>query len=210
MKNALAATILLIAATWSQAQVVAPDGAWQPSWPTKIVLPDRTINNPTRAECEANGYREVTQLELDDKAIADAIAASNALVYADTQPIVFVPRISGSLTNVVGESQVFADDETDELFVTDETGSPEHTLAQKQAQRDEQKATRTACRTMNGELKDSIAANIEAAKALSWTNQTAGAQADQIKELRRLVIQIMRDQQTARRMAAKAYREQED
>ena len=71
-------------------------------------------------------------------------AASVAAQYADVQPAVFVPRFKGSLTNVVGLSQQFVDDDTGESVFVDETGSPEHTQAQKEAQHAARKAQRAA------------------------------------------------------------------
>ena len=76
----------------------------------------------------------------DSEAQAQAEAEAQAALYADPAPVVFVPRVDSTLTNVVGESQVFADSATGDLFAVDETGSPEHTLAQKQAQANARKA----------------------------------------------------------------------
>ena len=95
-------------------------------------------------------------------------AAEDAALYADPQPAVFVPRISGTITNVVGESQVFVDD-TGEVFAVDETGSPEHTLKQKQAQADARKAIIATAKTAKGKgnkLSD-IAERVAALEALN-------------------------------------------
>ena len=54
-------------------------------------------------------------------------AAAAAEQYADPQPAVFAPRFRGSITNVVGLSQILVDDETGLPVALDETGSPEHT-----------------------------------------------------------------------------------
>lgn len=65
---------------------------------------------------------------------AEAQAQAEAAAYASPQPVVLVPRVDGSLTNIVGESQIIVDAATGEVLAVDDTGSPKHTLAQKQAQ----------------------------------------------------------------------------
>ena len=88
--------------------------------------------------------RPMTQSELEARDAEKAAEQTAASQYADVQPAVYVPRFKGTLTNVVGLSQQFVDDDTDEPVFVDETGSPEHTQAQKQAQHDARKAERAA------------------------------------------------------------------
>ena len=88
--------------------------------------------------------RKMTQEEMEARDAEQAEAEAQASQYADTQPANYAPRVSGSLTNKVGESQLFVDDDTGEVFAVDETGSPEHTVEQKQAQRAAQKSARFA------------------------------------------------------------------
>ncbi len=93
------------------------------------------------------------------KAEAEAAAAAQ---YADVQPVIFVPRFKGALTNVVGLSQEFVDDETGEAVFVDETGSPEHTQSQKEAQHAARKAQRAAAgqavenASKNGKVNDRL------------------------------------------------------
>jgi|GEM_PF-5857188 hypothetical protein len=103
------------------------------------------------------------------KAEADAAAAAQ---YADVQPAVMVPRFKGSLTNVVGLSQQFVDDETGEAVYVDETGSPEHTQAEKEAQHAARKAARAAAAaaidaaSKNGKVNERLDAIEAALKSL--------------------------------------------
>ena len=69
---------------------------------------------------------------------------AQAAAYADMQPAVYVPRFKGALTNLVGLSQEFVDDDTGESVFVDETGSPEHSQSQKEAQHAARKAERAA------------------------------------------------------------------
>ena len=95
---------------------------------------------------------------------AEAQAQAEAAQYADVQPAVYVPRFKGTLSNVVGLSQEFVDDDTGESVFVDETGSPEHTQAEKQAQHDARKAQRAAAAqavenaSKNGKVNDRLAA----------------------------------------------------
>ena len=88
--------------------------------------------------------RKMTTEEIAARDAADAAAQAKDAPYVDVRPAVYVPRFKGSLTNVVGLSQAFVDDDTDEAVFADETGSPEHTQAEKQAQHDARKAARAA------------------------------------------------------------------
>lgn len=95
---------------------------------------------------------------------AASVAAAEAAQYADPQPTVFLPRFSGDITNVVGLSQALVDADTGEIVAVDETGSPEHTLAQKQAQANARKAKVAAAKVAKGKgnglgaLADRVAA----------------------------------------------------
>ena len=106
--------------------------------------------------------RPMTEKELADRAAEKAAEQEAAAQYADVQPAVYVPRFKGALTNVVGLSQIMVDDDTDETVATDETGSPEHTQAQKQAQHDARKAERAASlaavktASKNGKVNDRL------------------------------------------------------
>jgi hypothetical protein len=85
------------------------------------------------------------QAAWDAKEAAKAEAAAAAAAqYADVSPANYAPRVLHSLTNKVGDSQLFVDAETGEVFAVDETGSPEHTQAQKEAQQAARKAARAA------------------------------------------------------------------
>ena len=103
------------------------------------------------------------------KAEADDAAAEQ---YADPQPAVFAPRFRGSITNVVGLSQILVDDETGLPVALDETGSPEHTTKQKDDQNAAAKADRAAAKAAvesaakNGKVNDRLAANEAALKTL--------------------------------------------
>ena len=88
--------------------------------------------------------RKMTAEEIASRDAADAAAQAKEAPYVDVQPAVYLPRFKGSLTNVVGLSKEFVDDDTGESVFVDETGSPEHTQEQKQAQHDARKAERTA------------------------------------------------------------------
>ena len=148
------------AATW----VISPNGTWLTDWPKDLKGDGWSTTQATREQCEAAGYREATAEEIIAKEVMDAAIAAEVEQYNDTQPAVFVPRVDGSLTNVVGVSQEFVDDETNESFFVDETGSPEHTQAEKVAQFEAWKAGRAAKKQAareakaHGSLQDRIAA----------------------------------------------------
>ena len=116
-----------------------------------------------------DGWRNRTPQELADEAEAAALAASVSAQYADPQPAVFVPRVGATITEIVGQSQIFVDSATSELFAVDETGSPEHTLAQKQKQADARKAKVAAAKTAKGKGKglNALADRVAALEALN-------------------------------------------
>lgn len=106
--------------------------------------------------------RQMTEKELAARAAEKAAEQASASQYADVQPAVYVPRIKGTLTNVVGLSQQFVDDDTGESVFVDETGSPEHTQSQKEAQHAARKAERAAAlaavktASKNGKVNDRL------------------------------------------------------
>ena len=104
--------------------------------------------------------RAMTAQEIADYGAAAAAAQAEAEAYADPEPAVFVPRVDGSVTNVVGVSQIFIDAQTGAAFGVDETGSPEHTLAQKEAQNAKREALKAAASKAkkSGNLQQRIAA----------------------------------------------------
>ena len=142
MQRIIAIALFLAAAASAQARwwtneltgAIAPNPTYRPA---------NAINAPPDYFLEP-GWTEFTlsqQAELDAfHAAAAAQAAAEAAQYADPQPAVFLPRFSGDITNVVGLSQALVDDATDEIVAVDETGSPEHTLAQKREQNAARKA----------------------------------------------------------------------
>ena len=164
MKRILAA-LILFAATSALAfdvPVLYPDGRIREGWPKRI----GAVHNPTRETCEAEGYALATAGQIEAQEAADAADqaqaeadAAEAAQYADPEPAVFAPRFRGSITNVVGLSQILVDDET---------GSPEHTTKQKDDQNAAAKADRAAAKAAvesaakNGKINDRLAA-IEAA-----------------------------------------------
>lgn len=92
------------------------------------------------------GWRLATEQEQADWQAAQDAAAQDAEQYADPQPAVFAPRVDSTLTNILGESQILVDAETGAVFALDETGSPEHTMAQKQAQNAARETKKAAAR----------------------------------------------------------------
>ena len=155
-------------------QAVWNDGTTRSYWPSIIAWPDGRVTVGANVEqcIEAGLARLETEAEWTAREAAEAQAAQEAAeqaaLYVDPQPAVFVPRVSGTLTNVVGESQVFVDD-TGEVFAVDETGSPEHTLKQKQAQADARKTIIATAQTAKGKgnkLQD-IAERVAALEALN-------------------------------------------
>jgi len=139
MKTLLAIlTLLALCLTTSATMYRGPNGYRKDSLPTSIKGVRQNI--PASYWLDSGEYWVETAQELADHEQTEADAIAEAELYADTQPAVFVPRFSGALTNVVGLSQIFVDDDTGEFVEVDETGSPEHTKAQKQAQRDAKKA----------------------------------------------------------------------
>ena len=146
MKKALVIFLLISMASCSccMAQVIGPDGAWLSTFPARL---DNTIS-PTADMLAAAGYRLATAEEIAARD-AQAVAEQNAIqeqaaLYADPEPTVFVPRYDGDLSNVVGQSQILVDADTGEVVAVDETGSPEHTKDQKQAQLDARNAKKAA------------------------------------------------------------------
>ena len=105
-------------------------------------------------------FISIPQADIDAILAAEAEAAAEAAQFVDPQPAVFVPRVSGSLTNVVGQSQILVAYDTGIPFAVDETGSPEHTLAMKAAQNAEREAKKAAAREAkaSGQLQRRIAA----------------------------------------------------
>ena len=168
MKTTIAILALICLAAFSTAAPVKmPDGAiGEP--PVMLATPAGTFQNPPAATLAAAGYPLATASEIaaDAQAKADAAAAyaANLALYADPQPAVFVPRVGATITEIVGQSQIFVDSATSELFAVDETGSPEHTLAQKQKQADARKAKVASAKTAKGKgnglnaLADRVAA----------------------------------------------------
>ena len=173
MKRILAG-LILFAATSALAfdvPVLYPDGRIREGWPKRI----GAVHNPTRETCEAEGYALATAGQIEAQEAADAADqaqaeadAAEAAQYADPEPAVFAPRFRGSITNVVGLSQILVDDETGLPVALDETGSPEHTTKQKDDQNAAAKADRAAAKAAvesaakNGKINDRLAA-IEAA-----------------------------------------------
>ena len=171
---AIIAALFAATAAWAGPQAVWKDGSVRPYWPSRIIWPNGQDTSGANVEqCLAAGVaRWETEAEWTAREAAEAQAAqeaaAQAALYVDPQPAVFVPRISGTITNVVGESQVFVDD-TGEVFAVDETGSPEHTLKQKQAQADARKAIIATAKTAKGKgnkLSD-IAERVAALEALN-------------------------------------------
>ena len=66
----------------------------------------------------------------------------------------------------------------------------------------EQRKAKFEWREDNQLMKGNLATNLADAQAIAWTNTGALAQADQIRALRSVVIQIIRDQKLSRRMGA--------
>ena len=155
-------------------QAVWKDGTTRSYWPSIIAWPDgRVTVGANVAQCIAAGAaRWETEAEWTAREAAEAQAAQEAAeqaaLYVDPQPAVFVPRVSGTITNVVGESQVFVDD-TGEVFAVDETGSPEHTLAQKAAQDSARRGKVAAAKTAKGKGNglNALAARVAALEALN-------------------------------------------
>ena len=181
--NALAATCWMDTinrrVNWfSRPDSVTIDGVTYSSYITDDMLAAGGWVEVTYDECAASdrawGWdpqawaRPMTQSELEARDAEKAAEQTAASQYADVQPANYAPRVSGSLTNKVGDSQLFVDDDTGEVFAVDETGSPEHTVEQKQAQRAARKAKRAAAAAAiesagkNGRVNDRLDA-IEAA-----------------------------------------------
>lgn len=171
IENMIAALVLVSATALAGPMVVYPDGHKIWTWPQTIGHPDgRTTISPTVEMCiEAGAARWETPAEQSAREAAEAeqAAAQEAhdALYADPQPAVMVPRISGTLTNVVGESQILVDAETGEVFALDETGSPEHTISQKQAQNAEREVRKAAAR--KAKAHGNLQARIDALEALA-------------------------------------------
>lgn len=118
---------------------------------------------------EFAGWAPASKERIAAERASAAEAQATAAQYADPQPAVFVPRVSGSITNIVGTSQVFADADTGELFSLDETGSPEHTHAKKEAQkaaRDQKKASLKAAVSAAKTDKDKLDAVVKYIESL--------------------------------------------
>jgi len=100
---------------------------------------------------------------------AEAKAEAEAAAYASPQPVVLVPRVDGSLTNIVGESQIIVDAATGEVLAVDDTGSPKHTLAQKQAQFAANEAAKAKAKTAKakGNGLPALAERVAALEALN-------------------------------------------
>ena len=207
MKRILAALILFAASTaWAfDVPVRWPDGRIREGWPKRI----GAVQNPTPETCEAEGYELVGVAEVAAQEAADAAAQAQAeeaaAAYADPQPAVFVPRFSGSITNVVGLSQILVDDATDEPVVLDETGSPEHTIAQKEAQNAERGAARAAWLAAMIKLKTSVTGNVADATAIAPLagGFTAAENRATVNDLRRELIDLTKDVRALRRQLAK-------
>lgn len=130
MKTILIILSAMLAGSALAGPVIAPDGAWlQSGWPTRLVLPDRTIDNLSPAECVALGYSEATPA---------AIAARNAQIAADQEaaqaeaalfsfpyPSVIVPVIDVATWQVVGTKRMIIDAETGMPLYTTNTASPQ-------------------------------------------------------------------------------------
>jgi len=186
------------------------DGRVVMEWPTRIYNADGfPTDNPTRDDLIAAGHRPATAEELQADADALAVAQAQKSQYADPQPAVFLPRIIGSLTNIVGISQAFIDDATDELVAVDETGSPEHTQSQKQAQHDAQKTGKLSWSNLNLEVKASISNTVESAKAIArlTNNFTAAQNRTTINALIVNHEQLTKDVRELRRLLAKYAKE---
>jgi len=146
-----------------------PDGRIREGYPARI----GAVVNPSSETCASNGYAPASPAEVEAQEQADALAkaeaAAQAAQYADPQPAVFVPRVAGTITNIVGQSQVFVDGETGEVFALDETGSPEKTLAQKQAQNAARKVKVAAAKTAKakGNGLNALAERVAALEALN-------------------------------------------
>ena len=159
MKTLLA--LLLLTATIASAGTV-----WTDSSHTPIQRPTKTAITqwPSDADLNASGLFEVqcpddlaqrfwdwdgnkfvSKSAQDIGAIeaAEAAAQAEAEAYASTQPTVLIPRISGTLSNVVGTTQVLFNEDTGLPVFLDETGSPKHSNAQKDAQWKKQEAAKS-------------------------------------------------------------------
>ena len=167
MKRMLAAITVIISCATGHA------GMWWTNSITGAVAPQPTYRTADAVGAPAGYFMEpgwqlfdLAQQAAHDaaQAAAQSEAEKQAAQYADVQPAVHVPRFKGTLTNVVGLSQQFVDDDTDESVFVDETGSPEHTQAQKQAQHDARKAERAAALSAvetagkNGKVNDRLEA----------------------------------------------------
>lgn len=145
MNKYLIIPLCILAVAAIAAPVTGPNGErlGEEGWPKEI----GAWKNPTREIAEAEGYHYSTAEELAAWAAQDEAAAAAeaeaAATYIRVDPTVLVPRVDGSLTNVVGTSRIFADDDGS-LFATTETGSPTHTKAEQQAQKDARDAKKAA------------------------------------------------------------------
>mgnify|MGYP003591752337 CR=1 FL=1 len=156
----IAFVLAMLAATVAQAQVRffiwESDGKAHSSAPPVAYFDDgRSVNAPSYDDAIAagDGRWETDEEVAAREAVEAAQQAANAnyeAAYGDPQPAVMVPRVGDAITNVVGESQLFVDDATGELFAVDETGSPEHTIAQKQVQAAARAQKRDAAKTAKG------------------------------------------------------------
>lgn len=209
MKKLIAVAVLLFAAASFGQYKNTITGAFNAPLPDPLLTSQGYKSPPSMADYEAAGWVALTSQDYADIAAQQAAIESNAALYADPQPAVFLPRISGSLTNIVGLSQAFVDDATDEVVVVDETGSPEKTLAQKQAQRDAQKTERVSWSNMNITVKASVSnAIVDAGAIAKLTNNYTSAQCkttvnDLVKEHEDLAKEL----QAVRRLIAKYAKE---
>ena len=171
----IAALILAAAAAQAAPKVVWQDGTVRSYWPGTIEWPDgRETTGANIEQCIAAGEaRWETSKETATREAAEAAAKAeaNALaaLYADPEPAVFVPRVGDEITEIVGQSQIFVDAATGEVFALDETGSPEHSLAQKAAQDSARRGKVAAAKTAKGKGNglNALAERVAALEALN-------------------------------------------
>ena len=206
MIKRVAVTLSIIAAAAFADPMIDREGRYHDSAPDRVEWGGGVASGPTVEWLVESGWgRKATADEISAHEAEIAVANAEDARYIDPQPTVMVPRVDESLTNIVGESQLFIDADTGDVFGVAETGSPEHTLESKIAEHMAALSERAAWRSSNRELRASLTNNIadvEAIRAgLSSTSTAAQVRASLIASVVEL-RQLQSDVQALRRMLA--------